>query len=308
MHHYSHHINNHHIDPQKASLMRWATYASVSVAFVLIIIKFYAWIVTDSVSLLSSLIDSSLDMIVSLINMMAIRYSLMPPDKEHRFGHSGAEDISALSQAAFIAGSALFIIFNAAQRFLDPQLTEKSTLGIIVMVFSIFATAALIIFQKYVVKRTKSTAVSADSLHYVGDLGMNLSVIIALILSSKFGWKYADPIFALGIAFYILYGAWEIGKMAFDKLMDKEFGEDERQKIKDLIRDHPGALGIHDLKTRYSGVKPFIQFHLELNGKQQLYEAHEIADSLEKKLLEMFPGGEVVIHEDPVYPVVDDGE
>lgn len=168
------------------------------------------------------------------------------------------------------------------------------------MMFSIVATFLLVSFQKYVVSKTKSTAIGADSVHYKADLLMNVAVIIALIFSAQFGWVYADPILAILIAAYIFKSAWEIGNVAFDKLMDKEFDDEDKQKILDTALNFPGVKGIHDLKTRHSGIKPFIQFHLELDGNQTLKEAHDIADGLEKKLIEMFPGGEVVIHEDPV--------
>lgn len=289
-----------HINPESSSLMKLATYASVATAFVLIIIKFYAWVVTDSVSMLSSLVDSTLDMVVSLINMMAVRYALMPPDDDHRFGHTGAEDIAAMGQAAFITGSAIFIFFTAIERMINPQPIEQTAFGIGVMVFSIITTLALVTFQKYVVVKTKSTAISADSLHYSGDLLMNCAVIFAIVLTSNFGWKFADPLFGIAISVYIIYCAWKIGAMAFDKLMDKEFDDTEKEKIKQLVLSYPGVLGMHRLKTRYSGIKPFIQFDLELDGEQTLFSAHAIADALENKLMEMYPGGEVIIHEDPV--------
>lgn len=290
----------HHINPESAKLMKLATYASVAVAIILIIIKFYAWLVTDSVSMLSSLVDSMLDAVVSIINLLAVRYALTPPDDEHRFGHTGAEDIAALSQAAFIAGSALFIIFNAVHRFVHPEPLHQTILGIWVMVFSLAATFALVTFQRYVVKKTGSTAISADQLHYLGDLLMNGTVIAALLLTSNLGWNMADPFFAILISLYIIYGARKIGRLAFDKLMDREFPEEEKKKITDLVLSYPGVLGMHDLKTRYSGIKPFIQFDLEMDGNKSLTDAHEIAETIMKKLEQMFPGGEVFIHEDPV--------
>ncbi len=294
------HNHIHHNNPQTEGLMRIATYAAVGTALMLVAVKFYAWLATDSVSIMTSLADSGLDVVISLINFFAIRYALEPPDEEHRFGHSGAEDVAALAQSAFVAGSAMLILISAVQRLFEPQPVEQSSVGIAVMGFSIIATLLLVLFQRYVVRRTGSTAIGADSLHYLGDLLMNAAVIVAIILSDSFGIEHADPVLAAVIALYIAYGAWRIGKLAFDKLMDKEMPEDEQKKIEDFVLGQPGVLGMHNLKTRYSGIKPFIQFHLDLNGNQTLFEAHEIADSLEHSLMEMFPGGEVIIHEDPV--------
>lgn len=287
------------LDGKAGRLMRLATYASVSVALLLVGVKFFAWLKTDSLTILTSLIDSLLDAGVSLINLLAVRYALQPPDEDHRFGHTSAEDIASLAQAAFIAGSAMFIGIEAIGRFISPQPVAQGMFGIGVMAFSILMTGLLVLFQRYVVKQSGSGVVSADSLHYLTDLLSNAAVIVALGLVMAFDWWWADPAFALLIGGYIAWGAWKIGKRAFDNLMDREFEEEERQKIIDLVESHPGAEGLHALKTRYSGIKPFIQFHLDLDGSLSLREAHAIADELEKKIEEMFPGGEIIIHEDP---------
>ena len=282
--------------------MKLATYASVSVAAFLILIKFWAWLETDSVSILSALVDSMLDLVTSAINLFAVRYALMPPDADHRFGHNSAEDVAALGQGAFVAGSATFIAINAFGKLLHPEPIGATGIGITVMAISVAATLALVTFQRIVVKRTGSTAIHADHLHYLSDLALNGSVIVALVLSSKLGWHYADPLFSIAISIGILYGAWHIGRRAFDKLMDKSFPEAEVEKIQNMAMAHPGVLGVHNIKTRYSGIKPFIQFHLELDGTQSLHATHLIADTLEHSLLERYPGGEVIIHQDPRMP------
>ncbi len=283
----------------QARLLRAATYASVGTAGVLIVVKFAAWQMTGSLSLLAALLDSVLDAAASLINLFAVRHALQPPDAEHRFGHGKAEPLAALGQAAFICGSALFLLVEAAHRLIAPVEVVSGTLGIAVMVFSIIATLFLVAFQSYVVKRTRSLAISADSLHYKGDLLMNCAVIVALLLSVNLGWVHADPIFGIGIAAYIVYSAWLIGRGALNMLMDRELPDDERERIKDVIVADPKVLGIHDLRTRASGRQIFIQCHIEMDGRLSLWEAHEVADRIEKQLEEAFPGAEVILHEDP---------
>ena len=293
----SHH---HHVALPASRLMKIATLAAVAVSAMLVLIKLYAWIVTGSVSIMSSLIDSFLDMGISIMNFVAVRYALKPPDAEHRFGHSGAEDIAALIQAAFIGGSALFIAVASIEYFITPQHVTETTVGLTVMGISVLATGALVAFQQYAIRHTRSTVVAADSLHYIGDLFMNLAIMAGIWCSHAYGWVYIDPILAILVALYIAYGAWEIGQHAIDKLMDKEFPDAERATVKAAIIAYPGVLGVHALKTRYSGIKPFIQFHLELDGTQSLHDAHHIADGVEHHLMELFPGAEVVVHQDPV--------
>ena len=285
--------------------MRAATYASVTVALALIAMKVAAWLMTDSVAMLSSLADSSIDAVASLVTLFAVRHALTPPDREHRFGHGKAEALAGLGQAAFIAASAVFVVFKAGDRLVHPAPVENGVVGIVVMALAIALTLGLVQFQRYVVRRTGSVAVAADSLHYKSDLLMNLGVIAALALSSAFGWHTLDPVFAVGVALYILYGAWTILRNSLDLLMDREFPPEERRKIQEIALAHPEVRAAHDLRTRSSGTRVFIQMHLELDGNLTLHLAHKIADEVEAEIKLVFPDAEVMIHQDPAGLVED---
>jgi ferrous-iron efflux pump FieF len=279
-------------------LMRLATYASTAVAVTLILIKLVAWLSTDSVSLLATLIDSSLDALASLINLLAVRHALMPADKKHRFGHGKAEALAGLGQSMFIAGSAGFLVLEAFSRLIHPQPVGFIGVGIGVMVFSIVATLFLLAFQRHVIRKTGSTAIKADELHYRTDLLVNGSVIVALLLASR-GWPGFDPVFALGIAAYIIYSSWQIARESVQHLMDEELPDEDRQRIIDTVLKHPHTRGMHDLRTRRSGTTCFIQLHLELDDQLPLIKAHRISDQVEYKLHKLFPDAEIIIHEDP---------
>ena len=282
-----------------ARLLRLATYASVITAAVLIGGKLTAWLMTDSVSVMASLVDSMMDALASTINLVAVRYSLTPPDEEHRFGHGKAEPLAGLGQAAFIAGSAVFLILHTVDRLLRPRPLDDIAVGIAVMVFAIIATLALLTIQRYVIKRTGSTAIRADSLHYFSDLLTNLSIIAALLLAAL-GWPGFDPLFALVIAAYILYSAWRIGFEAIQLLMDRELPPEDQERIDAIARGQDMVRGVHGLRTRRSGQTYFIQLHLELDKDMPLAQAHAIADRVEAALTEAFPGADVLIHEEPV--------
>jgi ferrous-iron efflux pump FieF len=287
------------VDPSHARLLRIATTASVGVASVLVLVKLIAWLLTDSISLLSTLIDSLLDVAASTLTLIAVRHSLEPPDREHRFGHGKAEPLAALGQATFITGSAIFLLIEAGGRLLDPQPVVRPSLGIAVMIFSVVATFVLTRFQAFVVKRTGSLAVGADSLHYLGDLLTNGAVIVAILLVTKFGWVLADPLFAIAIAAYIVKTAFAIARGALDMLMDRELPDADRARIKTIALGQAGVIALHDLRTRVAGPTSFIQMHVEMDGNMKLRDAHAIADGVEAALLEAFPGSEVVIHQDP---------
>ena len=286
-------------DPaETAKLLRLATYASISVALILIVAKLIAWGLSDSVSLLATLIDSVLDALASLINLIAVRHALTPADKEHRFGHGKAEALAGLSQSMFIAGSAGFLLLEAGRRLISPITVESVGVSMLVMVFSIIATLLLLSFQAHVIRKTNSTAIRADALHYRTDLLVNASVILALWLSVK-GWAGFDALFACAIAIYILYSAWEIITVSYDHLMDRELPDEQREEIERLVLQHKSARGLHDLRSRHSGTVTFIQLHLELDDDLSLLEAHKISDEVELCLLEAFPGSEIIIHIDP---------
>jgi len=287
------------IDAAGLRLMRIASVASVSVAMVLIVAKLGAWAVTESVSLLSTLMDSVLDVLASLVNLFAIYHATQPADREHRFGHGKAEPLAGLAQAAFICGSGLFLLIEAGDRILHPRPVAQPEVGYAVMIFAIVLTLVLVAFQKYVVRRTGSVAIDADSLHYQTDVMINASVIVSLYVASEMSWPYADPLFAVAIAAYIVWGAWSIGKKALHILMDHELPDTDRQRIRELAMAHPEVRGVHDMRTRSSGLEVFIQLHLEMDGDMRLNQAHEISDAVEAEIMAAFPNSQVIIHEDP---------
>jgi ferrous-iron efflux pump FieF len=284
---------------RRGRLMRAATYASVGVALLLISAKLVAWIYTGSVAMLTSLVDSLLDGAASITTLVAVRHALVPADDEHRFGHGKAEALAGLAQGAFIIGSVAFLLFESGQRLIEPHLVTHGAMGVAVMGLSIAATLALLLFQRFVVRRTGSIAVVADQLHYKTDLLTNLGVIAALLLSADGQWAIADPLVAIAIALYVLRGAFGIFREAFDHLMDREFPDEMRDRIREIVMRHPDARAIHDLRTRWSGNRPFIQFHLEMDGAMTLLRAHHISDEIEQSVMREFPGAEVMIHEDP---------
>ncbi len=282
-----------------ARLRKWATYASVSTAAVLIVVKLIAYFLTDSVSLLSSLMDSTMDAFASIVMMIGVHHAVRPADEDHRYGHGKFEALASMTQAVFIAGSGVFLIFESLHRFVSPKVIQNSMTGIWVMIFAIAMTFLLLAFQRYVIAKTNSVAIAADSLHYKADLLINLAVIVAILLSKLTLWPYFDPIFAIAIAVILMRGAWEIGQQSIDILADKELSQEQRDRIYDIVLANPRVLGMHDLRTRTSGLRDFIEMHMELDGTMSVSDAHDISDEIEAVLHAEFPSAEVMIHQDP---------
>jgi ferrous-iron efflux pump FieF len=252
-----------------------------------------------SVALLSSLVDSLLDAAASLVNLMAVRHAMTPADREHRFGHGKAEPLAVLGQSAFITGSAMLLLAEAVRRLIWPVQITNPPAGIAVMLFSIAVTIGLVLYQRYVVRRTGSIAITADELHYRGDLALNLSVIAALILASALDWPLLDPLFGGAIGVWIIYSAARLARLSIFQLMDHELLDDEREKIREIAQSHPDVVAAHDLRTRVAGPTSFIQIHLEMDGRLSLLRAHQISDEVEAKLRAAYPHAEVIIHQDP---------
>ncbi|WP_375751722.1 CDF family cation-efflux transporter FieF [Vibrio sp. HN007] len=280
-------------------LVSTAAWLATGVATILLVAKVSIWWITGSVSLLASLIDSFLDIGASLVNLIVVRYSLQPADKEHTFGHGKAESLAALAQTMFISGSACFLILTGIERFFRPHELTSPEYGIYVSAFAMVMTAGLVAFQKHVVKKTGSQAIAADSLHYQTDLYMNIAIMVALALS-YFGVEQADAVFAIGIGFFILYSAYQMIKEAIQSLLDRQLPEEELEQIRGAVNSVEGVRGVHQLRTRKSGPVRFIQLHLELDDQIPLIEAHQIADEVEDALESLFPQADVLIHQDPV--------
>ena len=295
--------NHQHISAERSEsnkLIKITTSISVITALLIILVKIYGFFITYSLGIMASLIDSSLDIVASIINMIAARYAMMPPDDEHRFGHGKAEDLAVFFQSVFFNLSAAFLFASSVQRLFKPTAVENSTVGIVIMAFSCLVTIALLMLQTYAIRKTKSKIVMADRLHYFTDLLSNGAILVSLFLGTILDSNYVDPIFALGISIYLFKGAYDLLKPAFMNLMDHELSHEDKKEIIRIINSHPKVKEFHDLKTRYSGNKSFIQFHLELDAHISLKEAYDIASTIERDLLKYSPEAEIMIRKEPV--------
>lgn len=284
---------------ENAALLRRAGYASVSVALLLVVIKLGAWWASGAVSVLTALLDSLMDGAMALLNLWALRLSLKPADEEHRYGHGKIEGVAGLGQAAFVAGSGLFLLIEIGRSFFSPRPIAEHAGVIVVMLVSIFVTFALTAYQRKVIRKTDSLIIRADQAHYKGDLALHASVILALLADRFLGWNWADLLTGGAVALWLLYTSRGLFCNALDVLMDKESSKQDRETMESIILDAPGVLGFHDLRTRKAGSSIFISFDAEVCDSLSLTEAHDIAKQVEYRLLERFPNAEILIHIDP---------
>jgi ferrous-iron efflux pump FieF len=285
---------------QRTLLIKTASYASLGVALSLVLLKAWGWQETSSVSLLSSLADSILDVFASAITFWAVRYSLSPADAEHRFGHGKSEGLAALIQALIIAGSGLYVCYEAISRIFSPQQIMEPEIGLGVIIIATAATVFLVGLQRYVGKKTSSVAISADAVHYQSDVLINLGVGIAIILTSWTGFAIIDPLVGLIIAIVVLNSAFDIANRSLQILLDHEIPLEARQTIEAMALAHPDVRGFHDMKTRFGGNHYIVQFHLEMEPDITLLRTHVILDEVEAEIGQRYPGCEILIHADPL--------
>lgn len=278
--------------------------ASVTVALALIGLKLWALLATGALSVAASLADNLLDLAMSAGALAAIAYAARPPDHDHAFGHTSAEDLAAFLQSLIVLGSAGLIGALAVRRLLapaPPQIAAEGV-GIAVMLVSLALTGALVLWLRHVARRTGNRVVAADSLHYLSDLLPTAGVLAALAASALWGVGHVDSWVALLAALWLGWNGLRIGRGAWDALMDRAAGPEVLDRIRAIADDWPGLAGWHDLKTRTAGSRLFISLHVEIDGRITLNEAHAIADGLEHALEAAFPDAEVIIHTDPVGP------
>ena len=276
-----------------------AALASVGVASFLLLLKGYAAWHTGSVAMLASLADTGLDLLASVVTLYGVRLAGTPADHDHRFGHGKAEALAALFQVMLITASAAAIGWRAIGRFGAPQMGAAAEFGIVVSLVAIAATAALLGYQRHVIRQTGSVAIMADNVHYQSDLLVNVAVIAALALDQFAGVRGADPVFGILIALWLGYGAVKASSHAIDMLMDKEWPEAQRDRFLDVAARQPGLKGIHDFRTRRAGSHDFAQFHMEVDRLLTVGQAHDLVEHMEGALRTAFPQVEVLIHLDP---------
>lgn len=296
--HSHHHARVAHNNAHGALTIR-AAMASVATATLLMVIKGYAAWHTGSVAMLGSLADTGLDLVASLMTLFGVRLAAQPADKDHRFGHGKAEALVALFQVAVISVSSVAILGRAVDRLMSREPTADVEIGIGASIVAILITLVLLAYQRFVIARTRSVAIGADHVHYQSDLLLNIAVIAALILDQYAGIAGADALFGIGIALWLFWGAIMSSRAAIDQLMDREWPAEKRRRFVEVASRHPALKGLHDLRTRTSGATDFVQFHIYMDPKMTIAEAHQVTDKIELSLAKEFPGTEILIHIDP---------
>ncbi len=294
-------IPDHPEDAAEASVLKnLSARITLVLAVLLVVVKLAGWLVTGSMALLASAIDLLVDTGASIVTLLGVRYAQQPPDHEHRFGHGKGEAVAAFTQASFLAGAAFVLAFQSVERLVFPVPLNSLEIGFWLIGGSLAVASGLVAMQSWVVRKTGSTAIAADRAHYLTDIGLNVAVLAALGVTERTGWTRADPAFAFVISGYMLWSAYVITHEALEQLLDRELPSQDRRRIMAAVRACSGVRDIHDLRTRFSGDRTFVEYHLEVDPGLTVDVGHAIGDATELAVQNLLPGTvEATAHLEP---------
>lgn len=289
------------VPASEAKLKASAARLSVMAAAFLIALKTLTGVLTGSISVWASLLDSAMDIFASAINYYAVRAASTPPDEDHRYGHGKAESLAGLFQSFVISVSGVLLVIEAVRRLLTPHPTEQEWLGVGTMAVAAVVSLALVTRLRSVARSTDSPALTADAVHYITDVYTNGAALGALLVVALTDWTLADPLVSIAISAFILWSAFDVARDSVNVLMDRRLPREVDAKVAAVVGRFraEGVRGFHDLRTRRSGSVKFIDLHLEVDPAQTLPEAHDLSVRVLRAIEAEIPRSRVQIHTDP---------
>ena len=272
----------------------------IVVGVLVLVLKYAAYYVTGSVALFSDAAESIVNVATAVAAFFAVRWSAVPPDANHPYGHYKAEYLSAVLEGVLIVVAALAIMRKAYLGFLNPQALDAPTLGLVIngLATAINGGWCFLLFR--VGRRRRSPALIADAHHLLTDVVTSLGVLVGVALVAVTGWLVLDSIIAGLVALHILWWGWVLMMRSFGGLMDEAVSKELLEKIRQAIStEAEGALEAHDLRTRHAGRVTFIEFHLVVPGTMSVADSHAICDRVEEALKSDVPDAIITIHVEP---------
>ncbi len=266
------------------TLQKKATVVSSSVAAFLTLMKFVVGIMSGSVAVLASAVDSILDMFVSLFNYFAISNSEKPADDTFNYGRGKIEALASVMEGVIISMSGLFLLYTAVKKYFSGETSTYIDISLIIMVISLFITILLVAYLNAVAKKTDNMVIKADALHYKTDVWVNGAVLISLVAVYFTGWEIVDILVGAAISIFIIYSAYELIEEGVLVLLDRAVEEELSQKIEETFQTESVVNDYHFLKTRTAGNDIFVDVHLVFDCLITLMDAHRAADRIEERI------------------------
>jgi len=259
------------------------------------LIKLLAFFVSNSVALLSDAMESIINIVASIMMFTAVIIAARPEDEDHRYGHQKAENISALVEGVLIIIAAVLIIVAALTRLFNPVAFTDIDLGLVLSLGATSLNGLLAFIMWRESKRSRSMALEGDAKHLFSDVMSSLGVVIGLFIASVTGLYILDPLIALLVAALLIKMGLDVFRKTSRDLMDTNCEEEEKTIIR-VLENGQGYIEYHELKTRRSGNKIFMEVHLCVDGDVSVSKAHDLTLRIEKELEAAVPGIVSTIH------------
>jgi cation diffusion facilitator family transporter len=275
-------------------------FAGIAVGLVVLCLKYIAYLLTGSVALYSDALESIVNVATAIAAFLAVRWSAVPADANHPYGHHKVEYLSAVVEGVLIGVAALAILRKAYLGYLDPGPVAAPVLGLTLNGAASVINAIWCFLLFRYGKRFRSPALVADAKHLLTDVITSFGVLLGVALVAITGWLVLDSIIAALVALHILWWGWELMRQSIGGLMDEAVSAEMLGKIREAIsKEAQGALEAHDLRTRHAGRTTFIEFHLVVPGAMTVAESHAICDRVEAALRQDVPHAVITIHVEP---------
>ena len=274
-------------------------YFSLAGAICVLLLKFFAFLVTGSVALLSDAAESIVNVIAAVAVIFAMRYAQRPADYEHPYGHAKAEYLSSILEGGLILLAAGMILLSSVQRLFSPQPIENALMGLLVAALATLINGFLVVLLQREAKRHDSIALATNARHLLTDVWTSLGVIVAVLLVSITSWERLDPVLAIGVSLNIIREGFKVLRQSVSQLMDERLPESEEQIILDILNTNTQILGYHRLRTRRSGFERFAEVDVFVDPLQTVSASHALVMQLEREIRGQIPKIVLTIHVEP---------
>lgn len=281
--------------------VRRMAWLSIGTSLATLALKFGAWALTDSVSLLSDAIEALVNLAAGLVALAAVTIAARPADDRHAYGHDKAEYFSSGVEGALILVAALGIVWAALQRLAAPQPLQHLGAGLAVALLAAAANLFTARTMLQAARQHDSITLEADARHLLTDVWTSVVVVAGLAtVWAMPTWAVLDPLLAMGVAVHILWTGLALLRRSIDGLMDAALPEAEMQRAQTIIAAQLAAdAAFHALRSRKSGARRFLDFHLLVPGHTTVDEAHRLCDRIEQALRAELPQASITIHVEP---------
>ena len=273
----------------------------MAAAFATILLKAGAWLVTGSVGLLADAAESLVNLVAAAVALIVLKVAARPADANHNFGHTKAEYFSAAVEGVMIFVAAISIVVFALQRLVFPQPIESLGIGLMISMIASVLNGAVALVLLRAGKRHHSITLTADSKHLMTDVWTSVGVLVGIVLVWMSGWSWLDPVIAIAVGINILFTGYGLVKESTEGLMDASLPERDNERLRMILTRRAGAgIAFHQMRTRVSGARQFMDFHLLVPDDWSVKQGHDFLEDLSDEIVAEFPRMNVTGHIEPI--------